>query len=112
MWKKLCQACETGMNGWNSTHYMTEGHFCALISRELYSTHATQYGSSDSDSDFFDIIAGVLQGDTFAPYGGVRGVMVLIGEKGYSNRNSNLGWAPHFIHWKRYESNYSSSHCG
>ena len=25
-------------------------------------------GSSDGDTDYFDIVAGVLQGDTLAPY--------------------------------------------
>ena len=34
----------------------------------MYKNTQSFVGSSDGDIEFFDIIAGVLQGDTFAPY--------------------------------------------
>ena len=34
----------------------------------LYCNMKVKVGSTDGDTDFFDIVAGVLQGDTSAPY--------------------------------------------
>ena len=34
----------------------------------LYKNMKVKIHSSDGDTDFFDIVAGVLQGDTLAPY--------------------------------------------
>ena len=34
----------------------------------LYKTTKVKVHSPDGDTDYFDIIAGVLQGDTLAPY--------------------------------------------
>ena len=34
----------------------------------IYSNTKMKFRSPDGDTDFFDIVAGVLQGDTLVPY--------------------------------------------
>ena len=34
----------------------------------LYRNTKVKVHSTDGDTDYFDIVAGVIQGDTFAPY--------------------------------------------
>ena len=65
--------------------------------------------SSDGDTDYFDIVAGVLQGDTLPPYlfiicldymlrmsidlmkGGTHGAMVIVVGNGHGDSSSNPG---------------------
>ena len=49
-------------NTWNHT---TEGKLFVTI---LYRNTKVKVRSSDGDTEYFDIVTGVLQGDTLAPY--------------------------------------------
>ena len=39
-----------------------------LVTVEIHKTSCDNSCSTDSDTDFFKIVVGVLQGDTIAPY--------------------------------------------
>ena len=47
--------------------------------------------SPDGDTNFFDIVAGVEQGHTLAPYGGAGGVMVIVIGNGHGDTSSSPG---------------------
>ena len=44
----------------------------------LYRNTKVKVRSPDGDTDYFDIVAGVLQGDTFAPYPFIIGLEYVL----------------------------------
>ena len=60
----------------------------------LYKNTNIKVCFSDGDTDFFDIVTGVLQGNTLAPYlfiGGARGVVVIAIGNEHGDTSSNPG---------------------
>ena len=60
----------------------------------------TMHRLRDGNTDFFDIVAGVLQGDTLVSihvFGGARSVMVIVVGNGHGDTSSNP--RPDWLHF-------------
>ena len=67
----------------------------------LYINMKIKARSLDGDTDFFDIVAGVLQGDTLPPYLFIiclkyvlKTSIDLIKENGFTLKKARIGWYP------------------
>ena len=58
--------CQLLQGPWLHAHSLPKETVAAIMM--LYKNTKVKVHSPDGDTDYFDIIAGVLQGDTLAPY--------------------------------------------